>query len=166
MAEVLLDAVPELIAMATMDGIVEACRRVGFHGLDDACLEMVAGRESLFPTQVVKEGRAGTVYLRTAQEALASPRTNLDFWENELLVRLGARSLPPVDQYRIRRSDRGSHPPGQRDVGQDEGRRQTEHQSRSTDANSRCGVRLALERAASNEVGNAEGHRLPKSRQQ
>lgn len=60
LAEALLDAVPELIAMATMDGIVEACRRVGFNGLDDACLEMVARRGSLVPMKIVKEGRGGT----------------------------------------------------------------------------------------------------------
>jgi hypothetical protein len=93
LAEALLDAVPELVAMDAMDGIVEACRRVGFNGLDDACLEMLARRESVFPTKIVNEGRDVTIHLGTAEDALASPRINLDFWENELLVSVARRVL-------------------------------------------------------------------------
>lgn len=34
-----------------------------------------------------------TIHLGTAEEALASRRTNLDFWENALLVNLARRAL-------------------------------------------------------------------------
>ncbi|MCC5957696.1 MAG: hypothetical protein JJU07_16470 [Natronohydrobacter sp.] len=98
LAEALLDTVPDLIAMDPVDAIVEACARVGFNGHDDACLSMLARRTGRFPMGIVREELPRgpvpvryTVRLGWADEALASPRSNADFWEDDLLVDLARR---------------------------------------------------------------------------
>ncbi len=101
LAERILEIVPEIRSMEARDGIVEACYRVGFNGMDCHTLRLIARRLGQFPVCVetldVTDGRPRTVrvHLDAAAGALRSPPDeNIDFWDDPVLVEEAKRRAP------------------------------------------------------------------------
>ncbi|AHM03036.1 hypothetical protein roselon_00596 [Roseibacterium elongatum DSM 19469] len=98
-AERLLDTVPELTAMDPIEGVVEACRRVGFRPFDCETLRLLARRTGNFPLSIERREGPPRYEMETgwAQDALrSSQEENPDFWEDDALVQEAARQAPCV----------------------------------------------------------------------
>lgn len=103
LAERLLDTVPDLIAMDPTHGVIEACARVGFNGIDCVALRLLARRTGEFPLSIERREATATtnptytIRLGWARDALRSSRAeNPDFWEDDALVEEAARRDPRV----------------------------------------------------------------------
>ena len=96
-AERLLNTVPKLLAMDPINGVIEACRRVGFRPFDCETLRLLARRTGNFPLSIKRCEDPTRYEMETgwAWDALRSCREeNPDFWEDETLLEEAARQAP------------------------------------------------------------------------